>query len=79
MKKTTIGILPIMQLVPGYPCSVPGYPWSVHGNPGSVPACPESVPECPPFHLVSRFISNTLKSFNQLNVLGTIIWYIFQK
>ena len=25
------GILPIMPLVPGYPCSVPGYPWSVPG------------------------------------------------
>ena len=34
--------LPIMPLVPGYPCTVfgpvPGYPWSV-------PACPESVPK----------------------------------
>ena len=41
------GILPIMPLVPGYPCLVPGYPWSVPGYPGSVPACPESVPGCP--------------------------------
>ena len=32
------GILPIMPIVLGYPCSVPGYPWSV-------PACPESVPK----------------------------------
>ena len=40
------GILPIMPLVPGYPCSVPGYPWSASGYPRSVPACPESVPGC---------------------------------
>ena len=44
---SAVGILPIMPLVPGYPCSVPGYPWSVPGYPGSVPACPESVPGCP--------------------------------
>ena len=43
----SMGILPIMPLVPGYPCSVPGYPWSVPGYPESVPACPESVPGCP--------------------------------
>ena len=41
------GILPVMPLVPGYPCSVPGYPWSVPSYPRSVPACPESVPGCP--------------------------------
>ena len=35
-----MGILLIMPLVPGYPCSVPGYPWSVPGYPWSVPACP---------------------------------------
>ena len=46
LKKIT-GILPIMPLVPGYPCSVPGYPWSVPGYPGSVPACPQLVPGCP--------------------------------
>ena len=40
-------ILPIMPLVPGYPCSVPGYPWSVPLNLGSVPARPKSVPGCP--------------------------------
>ena len=49
LKETTTesGILPIMPLVPDYPCSVPGYPWSVPGNPRSVPACPESVLGCP--------------------------------
>ena len=35
-------ILPIMPLVPGYPCTVPG---PVPGYPWSVPACPESVPK----------------------------------
>ena len=41
------GVLTIMQLVPGYPCSVSGYPWSVPGYAGFVPVCPESVPGCP--------------------------------
>ena len=50
------GILPIMPLVPGYPCSVPGYPLSVPGYPGPVPACPESVPGCPWF-IVSNILS----------------------
>ena len=35
-------ILPIMPLVPGYPCSVPG---PVPGYPRSVPACLKSDPK----------------------------------
>ena len=46
-KTNILRYLPIMPLVPGYPCSVPGYHWSVPSSPGSVPACPESVPGCP--------------------------------
>ena len=41
------GILPIMPLVPGCPCSVPGCPCSVPGCPCSIPGRPCFIPGCP--------------------------------
>ena len=64
------GILPIMPLVPGYPCSVPGYPWSVPGYPGSFPACQfQDVPDSP----CLMFYQQYNNGYNKLNLLGTMI------
>ena len=42
-----LGILPIMPLVPGYPCSIPGYPCPIPVYPCSIPVYPCSIPGCP--------------------------------
>ena len=46
-KKKNIGILPIMSLVPGYPCFIPGYPCLISGYSCPIPGCPCSIPVCP--------------------------------
>ena len=52
------GILPIIPLVPGYPCIVPGYPWSVPGLSLLVPSQFQDVPDLSWFTFNQQYIKS---------------------